>query len=151
MEILIEKSARQLTLLHEGKPLLLFPIALGKCPAGHKEREGDLRTPEGMYYVCTRNAQSKFHLALGLSYPNPDDADAALARREITSAEHQAILCAHAALRRPPWDTRLGGFIMIHGGGTASDWTAGCIALENSDIEKLFSLCPLKTPVRILP
>jgi len=149
--ILIEKSMRRLTLIREGEAPRVFHIALGKCPEGHKEREGDNRTPEGEYYVCTRNDKSKFHLALGLSYPNPADAATALARGEITSAQHEAICAAHKIRRRPPWDTPLGGFIMIHGGGNASDWTAGCIALSNEEIETLFSLCPMGTTVRILP
>ncbi len=149
--ILIEKSLRRLTLTRRDEAPLVFPVALGKCPEGHKEREGDNRTPEGEYYVCTRNDKSKFHLALGLSYPNPADAASALARGEITSAQHEAICAAHEIRRRPPWDTPLGGFIMIHGGGTASDWTAGCIALSNEDIETLFSLCPMGTRVKIVP
>lgn len=151
MHILIEKSKRLLTLVRENGSALTFPVALGKCPEGHKLREGDFRTPEGEYYVCTKNEKSKYHLALGLSYPNPTDADAALERGEITVSQHEAIFAAHEAGRRPPWDTPLGGFIMIHGGGIASDWTAGCIALENKDVEILFSLCPLRTRVLIIP
>ncbi len=151
MEIIIEKSLRRLTLIREGEPDLTFSIALGKSPEGHKLSEGDNRTPEGEYYICTRNDRSKFHLALGLSYPNPSDAGPALAETRITREQYESILSAHAALRRPPWDTSLGGFIMIHGGGSASDWTAGCIALEDCDIETLFALCPMDTRVLILP
>ena len=151
MLILIEKSLRRLTLFQDGNKSAVFDVSLGKCPEGHKMREGDSRTPEGRYFVCTRNEKSKYHLALGLSYPNPSDAGAALDRGEITPGQHSAILAAHHKMRRPPWDTPLGGFIMIHGGGTGSDWTAGCIALDNKDIETLFSLCPLGTEVRIVP
>ncbi len=149
--ILVEKSARRLTLTRHNAPPLVFSIALGSCPSGHKMREGDGRTPEGRYYVCTRNEKSKFHLALGVSYPNPADAAAALDNGMITSSQHEAVCAAHAAVRRPPWDTPLGGFIMIHGGGTASDWTAGCIALENEDMDVLFALCPMETEVQIVP
>ncbi len=149
--IIIEKSKRTLTLHRQDAPSLIFPIALGRCPEGHKEREGDGRTPEGVYYICTRNEKSKFHLALGISYPNPQDADAALNAGAITPGQHQAIHASHAIRRRPPWDTPLGGFIMIHGGGTQSDWTAGCIALSDSDMDILFSLCPMETEVHILP
>lgn len=151
MKILIEKSNRRLIWVRADGSSLAFPIVLGKCPEGHKLREGDLHTPEGEYYVCTRNEKSKYHLALGLSYPNPSDADAALSRGEITLEQHSAILSAHENGKRPPWDTPLGGFIMIHGGGTESDWTAGCIAMKNEDIELLFSLCPIGTPVKIVP
>lgn len=151
MEILIEKSARRLTLTDEGKIILSCRISLGKNPIGHKKREGDGRTPEGEYYVCTRNEQSKYHLALGLNYPNPTDADAALGLGEITPEQHAAIHTTHRIGKRPPWDTPLGGFIMIHGGGTDSDWTAGCIALDNNDIDALFALCSMNTKVRIIP
>ena len=151
MKILIEKSNRRLIWVRADGSSLAFPVALGKCPEGHKLREGDFRTPEGEYYVCTRNEKSKFHLALGISYPNPSDAAAALLRGEITPEQHSAILSAHENGKRPPWDTPLGGFIMIHGGGTESDWTAGCIAMKNEDIDLLFSLCPLGTPVKIIP
>lgn len=149
--ILVEKSVRRLTLLRETLPPLCFSIALGSHPDGHKMREGDGRTPEGSYYVCTRNEKSRFHLALGISYPNPSDAAAALSENAITSEQFESVCSAHAVLRRPPWDTALGGFIMIHGGGTASDWTAGCIALENKDMEVLFALCPMGMTVEIVP
>lgn len=151
LRILVEKSARRLTLTRPDMPPIVFSIALGSQPAGHKKREGDGRTPEGKYYVCTRNEKSKFHLALGISYPNPADSSAALEEDAVTQAQHDAVCAAHAATRRPPWDTPLGGFIMIHGGGTASDWTAGCIALENKDMDVLFSLCPMGTEVHIVP
>lgn len=151
MDILIEKSLRRLTVTDGGKTLAAFHISLGKRPVGHKLREGDGCTPEGNYYICTRNEKSKYHLSLGLSYPNPADADAALSRKEITPEQHAAILSSHKRLVRPPWDTPLGGFIMIHGGGTDGDWTAGCIALTNDNMERLFELCPIGTKVRIIP
>ena len=140
MEILIEKSARLLSLIICDRCALTFPISLGSSPQGAKEREGDGRTPEGRYYVCTRNEKSKYHLSLGLSYPNPDDAETALSRGDVSREQYDAILAAHAAGLRPPWDTPMGGFIMIHGGGSEGDWTAGCIALDNADIETLFAL-----------
>ncbi len=149
--IIVKKSERLLTLKQPDNVPISFKIVLGSVPQGHKQREGDGRTPEGIYYICTRNEKSKFHLALGISYPNPSDAAAALESGTITPDQHNAICAAHAVAHRPPWDTPLGGFIMIHGGGTGSDWTAGCIALSNSDMDMLFSLCPMGTPVHILP
>lgn len=128
-----------------------YPIALGGQPLGHKQREGDGRTPEGSYAVCVRNEQSNYHLALGLSYPNTQDADAALADGRITWDQREAIAQACAAGHRPPWDTPLGGAIMIHGGGIARDWTAGCIALENDAMDALWNLAGLGTAVCILP
>lgn len=151
MEIIIEKARRRLSVIICGRRALVFPVALGSSPEGAKQREGDGRTPEGRYYVCTRNENSKYHLSLGLSYPNPADASSALIRGDISADQHGAILTAHAEGRRPPWDTPMGGFIMIHGGGTEGDWTAGCIALTNKDMTQLFALVPVGTPVEIVP
>ena len=149
--ILIEKAARRLTLFDADGAARAFPVALGRDPVGHKRREGDNKTPEGRYFVCTRNAQSKFHLALGLSYPSAADAGAALEEGRIDAATAAAVAAAEAAGKRPPWDTPLGGFIMIHGGGRDGDWTAGCIALDDADMDVLWAACPLGTPVEIRP
>ena len=102
MHILIEKSKRMLTLIREDAIPLSFPIVLGKCPEGHKLREGDFRTPEGEYYICTRNENSKYHLALGLSYPNPSDADAAL---EWIHAEKSPFLSMNPFFPRIPTES----------------------------------------------
>ena len=149
--ILIEKARRQLTLFLPGQAPLRFPVALGGAPEGTKRAEGDGRTPEGRYCVCTRNARSKFHLALGLSYPSAADARAALREGRVDAATCAAICRAEAEGRRPPWDTPLGGFIMIHGGGASGDWTAGCVALEDAAMDALWPLCPLGTAVEIRP
>ena len=149
--ILIEKAARRLTLFRDDGSALAFRAALGRAPAGPKRAEGDMKTPEGVYHVCVRNEKSKYHLALGLSYPSPEDARAAFADGRIDAAARDAVIRAGEAGRRPPWDTPLGGFIMIHGGGAQSDWTAGCVALEDADMDVLWPLCPLGTPVEIVP
>lgn len=133
MRIAVYKSER--TLILHGDEVLRFPIALGKCPIGAKEREGDLKTPEGSYVISTKNARSKYHKSLGIAYPSARDAHRAFARGEIDQATRDAIVNAGG---RPPWDTPLGGFIMIHGGGTEGDWTAGCIALQNAHMDTLF-------------
>lgn len=151
MNILIEKRRRRLTLFHNGRIVFSCRVALGRNPLGHKECEGDGRTPEGEYYVCTRNGKSKYYLSLGLSYPNPADAEIASRRGALTREQLYAVCSAHEMGKRPPWNTPLGGFIMIHGGGTDGDWTAGCIALENSDMKRLFDSCPLNVRVQIVP
>ena len=160
-EILIEKAQRQLSLYRGDHLFFRCPIGLGFTPQGHKTREGDGCTPEGHYLICTRNPESKFYLALGLNYPNAADALAALAEGRISQKEAAAIIAAEQAGQRPPWDTPLGGQIMIHGQRpwqkpgqeylAGSDWTAGCISLANDDMERLWQLCPLGTPVQILP
>jgi murein L,D-transpeptidase YafK len=137
-KVLIQKSARQLTLVRNGRPLRSYHVSLGSNPKGAKEREGDERTPEGLYTIDSRNAYSKYHLALHVSYPNA--ADRARARR----------------LRVSP-----GGEIMIHGTPNRwrglrvvfqhTDWTKGCIAVSDRDIEEIWKLVPNGTVVEIRP
>jgi murein L,D-transpeptidase YafK len=98
-----------------------------------------------------KNERSKFYLSLGLSYPNEEDAARGLREGLITRAQAASIVGAVRAGRCPPWDTALGGEILIHGGGTASDWTWGCVALENAEVKELFDAVPAGTPVRIEP
>lgn len=147
----IVKHARTLTVYSGDTPVKRYGIALGSAPEGDKEREGDGRTPEGDFYVCSRNPASKYHLSVGLSYPDAEDAERGLASGIISKREHRAIVDAIRHFKRPPWNTALGGEIAIHGGGSDSDWTAGCIALEDAEIEELFNALPLGTSVRILP
>ncbi len=151
VSIVVRKAARRLTLSGDGRELLTCRVGLGDSPVGRKERRGDHRTPEGDYRVATRNPNSQFHLFLGLSYPNEADAGRGLAQGLILPAEHRALVAAARTGRCPSWDTRLGGTVGIHGSGAASDWTWGCVALEDPDIETLWALCPIGTPVRIDP
>jgi murein L,D-transpeptidase YafK len=152
LRIVVKKGERRLY-LYEGPERLVktYRIALGAQPAGPKTEEGDGATPEGEYYVTHGNPKSKFHLSLGLSYPNVADADRGAARGVITSAEQQTIAAAIRQHERPPQHTRLGGDVFVHGGGTTSDWTAGCIALADEDIDELFTRVPVRTRVTILP
>ncbi len=128
-----------------------YPIALAADAPGDKEREGDRRTPEGTFYVCTRNGASRFHKFLGLSYPAPDDAARGLASGLISHTEHDAILEAQRTRSCPPWKTKLGGEVGIHGGGSDRDWTLGCIALTNDAIDELWSALRLGDSVVIEP
>lgn len=152
--ILIEKAARRLTLINgeTGKAVFSCPVSLGFCPSEPKIKEGDGRTPEGNYRVVTVNRQSRFHVALGLSYPTP--ADVRRARREIAVSPlaRLRIRVAHWLGLRPPWKTPLGGFVMIHGEHPehkTGDWTAGCIALSNADMDRLAAHVRRGEPVRI--
>ncbi len=159
--ILIKKSERKLYLYETsgGKERLrkTYQIALGNTPTGHKRQQGDGRTPEGEYYLTHKNPKSNFYLSLGVSYPNTSDADVGLKSGLITKSQHEAIATAIRAKAKPPQNTKLGGDIFIHGGGTGKlmglvkDWTLGCVALENEDIKELFDLLPVKTPVKIVP
>ena len=149
--VVVEKGARRLKLYSGEELVRVRAVALGFGPEGDKEKQGDGRTPEGDYYVCTKNERSRFHLSLGLDYPKAEDAERGLKAGLITRAQYERIVAAARAKRCPPWDTPLGGEIFIHGGGNASDWTWGCVALENAEVEELFNSVPAGTPVRILP
>jgi len=149
--VVIRKKARELA-LYDGTTLLRrYRVVLGASVEGHKEREGDRRTPEGAYYVCSRNDASRFHKFMGLSYPGPADAERGLRARRISKAEHDAILETHRKRECPPWKTALGGEVGIHGGGIDRDWTLGCIAVTNEAIDELWSALKMGDPVEIRP
>ncbi|MDR2219266.1 MAG: L,D-transpeptidase family protein [Methylobacillus sp.] len=151
LKILVKKQARTLEVLKDNKVVKTYTIALGFAPKGTKIRQGDGKTPEGIYHVRIKNAASQFYLSLGLSYPNAQDAERGLEAGLISKAQYQAILRASKQGKIPPWNTKLGGEIFIHGGGNSSDWTWGCIALENADIKELFATVSLGTEVEIRP
>jgi len=134
--VLVDKSDRSLTLVRQGVPVKTYTgLQFGDAPQGHKRFEGDERTPEGRYVIDYRNPQSAYHLSLHISYP--DEADRAFA----------------AARGRSP-----GGEIFIHGqpnalsaGRVPGDWTDGCIALSNGEIEELWQAVADGTPIEIRP
>jgi len=136
--ILIEKSTRRLMLISQGEVLKSYKIALGGNPIGPKERQGDNKTPEGTYVIDARNRDSRFHLSLRISYPNERDKKRA---KELGVSP--------------------GGDIMIHGikNGLAwvgdahagVDWTKGCIAVTDEEIEEIDRLAPNGTIVEIRP
>ena len=147
MRLQIEKAARRLTLYHdENEPAFTCVIALGRCPAGPKEREGDGKTPEGRYFVCLKK-MGKYGPSLGVSYPSEQDA------LRMNASENLVALIRERAAKgqRPPWGSFLGGEIYIHGGGANTDWTAGCIALNDPEAQALYDMTPLGTPIDILP
>ncbi len=130
--IQVDKSERKMYLFHNHDLLKTYDIALGFAPVGHKEFEGDGKTPEGVYYISHRNPESTYHLSLRISYPN--DADRAHAKAE----------------GKPP-----GGDIFIHGGPvkptTRRDWTWGCISVTDREIEQIYAMVKPGTPINILP
>jgi len=149
--IVVYKSARKLE-FYSGKTLLrTYRIGLGFSPVADKVREGDGATPEGEFYVFVKNNKSAYYLSLGVSYPNVEDADRGLRDGLITTSQHDAIVEAHRKKIGPPQYTKLGGLIYIHGNGAKSDWTWGCVALENGDMKELFDAVSVGTPVTIKP
>ena len=147
MRLKIEKAARRLTLYNDrDEPAFSCAVALGRCPAGPKEREGDGKTPEGRYFVCLKKI-GKYGPSLGVSYPGEQDA------LRLNAPDDLAALIRQRAARgeRPPWGSFMGGEIYIHGGGSDADWTAGCVALNDQDAQALYDMTPLGTVIDILP
>lgn len=137
-KILVLKEKRELYLLKDSKVLKVYKIALGRNPIGHKKIEGDKKTPEGQYKIIAHNAGSSYYKSLRISYPNEQDTKEA------------------AKLGKSP-----GGDIMIHGLGryfpslgklhTLHDWTLGCIAVTNEEIDEIFACVKDGTPIEIRP
>lgn len=128
----VHKGARKMYLLHNGKVLEEFNVSLGFAPEGHKQFEGDGKTPEGTYRITHRNPNSAFHLSLGISYPNTAD-------RAYASSKGKSP----------------GGDIFIHGGPPKPtdtwDWTAGCIAVTDEEMEVIYAMVDPGTVIHILP
>lgn len=149
--IVVKKAERRLFLYDGRKLMRTYRVGLGLSPNGDKVRQGDRRTPEGDFYIFTKNDKSAFYLSLGVSYPNAPHADRGLRDGLISRSQHEAIMRALKLKRAPPQNTALGGDIYIHGRGASSDWTWGCVALEDPDIRELFNAAAVGTPVTILP
>lgn len=131
--VLVFKGSRRMYLMHHDTVLKYYDVELGFAPRGHKRVEGDGRTPEGDYRIDRRNPNSRFHLSLGIDYPRAADVARA------------------AALGRSP-----GGDIFIHGGpvpgGRAGrDWTDGCIAVTDPEMEEIYAMVRTGTPISIRP
>lgn len=129
--VVVNKGQRRMHLLHHESVLSSYDIQLGFAPVGHKQFEGDGKTPEGLYRIDRRNPKSEFHLSLGISYP--DTADVAFAQEHGQSA---------------------GGDIFIHGQKSpfkrsSGDWTWGCIAVKNDEIEDIYAMVPNGTLIQL--
>lgn len=147
--IVVYKSARKLEFYSDKKLLRTYRVGLGFSPVADKAKEGDGATPEGEFYVFVKNNKSAYYLSLGVSYPNAEDAARGLRDGLITKAQHDAIIEAIRKKKAPPQYTKLGGLIYIHGNGSKSDWTWGCVALEDADMKELFDAVTVGTPVTI--
>lgn len=136
--LLLEKHSRRLMAFFQGKPVRVYLVALGFAPEGSKEHEGDGKTPEGRYYIDNKNPRSAYYKNLGISYPNRED------RARAEAAGKSA-----------------GGDIKIHGLSPSfaglgqahrlTDWTHGCIAVTNEEIDELFLRTPVGTTIQIVP
>jgi len=164
-KIVISKSQQTLEFFKNGSAAKKYRVCLGLNPLGPKRVQGDSRTPEGDYFVCYKSTASRFHRFIGISYPGVQDAQAAFEAGLICLDDREAITDQIRKGESPPWNTPLGGWVGIHGYPSSSyehkwalllypkphNWTDGCIALWNFEIEELFRSVALKTPVRINP
>ena len=149
--IVVYKKERKLELYSDQKLVRSYRVGLGFNPVADKQREGDGATPEGDFYVFVKNNKSAYYLSLGVSYPNVEDAQRGLRDGLITKAQYDSIVDAQRKKAAPPQYTKLGGLIYIHGHGAGSDWTLGCVALENEHMKELFDAVSVGTPVTIKP
>jgi len=149
--IVVLKAQRRLELYAGTTLLQSYRIGLGTDPVTAKRRQGDRTTPEGEYRVCGKNPASTYFKALVLDYPNGADAERGLRQRLINRGEQAQIVAAAQRGACPPFGTRLGGEVEIHGMGSGSDWTWGCIALDNAAIADLYARAAVGTPVTIKP
>ena len=158
--IVVLKERRRVMLFDQGV-LVTLPSAEPACwkaglasnyPAGHKQQMGDLKTPEGWYDTSDR-PWSSFYSAITVHYPEVRDAERGLERGFISQSQADAIISAHKRGVLPPMKTRLGGQILLHGGGGSTDWTLGCVALDDANIDALRSQLPatMRSEVLILP
>jgi len=136
--IVVEKSAHTLTLYSHDQVVKVYRVAIGVGAPGQKVSGGDDRTPEGTYIIDSKNPKSDFTRALHISYPNTDDRE----RARHTKARLGSLIAIHGT---PDWIER------IQDGGEHPDWTAGCIAVRNTEIEELYAIVPVGTPVEIKP
>jgi murein L,D-transpeptidase YafK len=134
--IVVEKSARKLSILREGRHLKSYRIALGRNPVGPKQEEGDMKTPEGTYKIDSRNGQSSFHLALHVSYPSEEDNKRAAAHGVSAGFD----IMIHGIQNGHGW---IGVFHRW------KDWTLGCVALTDEEIEELWRVTPDGTIIEI--
>jgi murein L,D-transpeptidase YafK len=136
--VVVEKSARRLSVFENGNQIKTYRIALGRSPLGPKQKQGDMKTPEGIYKIDGRNAQSSFHLALHISYPSGEDDNRAAARGVSAGFD----IMIHGIQNGHGW---IGAFHRWN------DWTAGCIAVTDEEIEELWRVTPDGTTIEIRP
>jgi murein L,D-transpeptidase YafK len=153
LTIRVWKGRHEMWLEDGDRILKKFHVALGKNPAAGKLSRGDGRTPQGTYYICEKRPRSRFRRFLGISYPNIDDAERAFAQHLISADEWADIFFANVEQMIPPWSTAMGGRVGIHGYGghppVSIDWTEGCIAVSDADIDYLYDRVRLGTRVVI--
>ena len=148
--IKVSKSAGVLTVFDGDEAVKSYRVISGEND-GDKIKEGDKRTPEGVFHVVYRNPKSRYVLSLGLDYPNAEDADRGLKAGLIDEKQYDEIVSAVARGKQPPWKTPLGGEIMIHGAKGDRTGTLGCISMDDDAIRELYPKIGLGVTVEIMP
>ena len=136
--IVVVKHKRRMYLYVDGRIVKEYKVSLGSNPIGPKFEQGDNRTPEGIYYIDWRNPDSAFHLSLRISYPNDND----LARARERGVNPGGMIMIHGL------PNGKGDMINTH---WSTDWTNGCIAVTNQEMEELWAVVPTGTPIEIRP
>ncbi len=156
IQLRVIKSRGILEVIAAGRQIAAYPCISGSN-SGDKQIEGDRKTPLGTFKVVFRNPASKFFLSLGLNYPDEADARRGLECGLLTQPQFDRLMADLAdgdmsdpATQNRVWKTPLGGEIFIHGGAEGRTSTAGCVALCNADMARLFAMCAMGTPVEIL-
>lgn len=149
--IVVVKSTGLLHLYDRGRLVRTYPVTIGPEKPGRPGTREVRATPQGDFYVCTKNGQSPHHRFLGLSYPDRAATEWGWRRGWITAGEAGAIVAALNRRECPPWNTALGGGIGLHGAGDGRSATAGCVALRDADVEELFDVLRIGDEVQILP
>ena len=137
--IVVEKAKRILSIYDNGSLIKSYKISLGKNPVGHKQFEGDSKTPEGVYYIDGKNPKSKYFLNLGISYPSEKDKEYAASQGKSAGGDIKIHGLPNGfSLAKPLFD--------IYG-----DWTQGCIAVNNEDMAELYNIIEIGTKIEIKP
>lgn len=151
-------KSRTTLYLFDGTKLIETYCCITGSNSGDKQKEGDRKTPEGRFHIVFKNPHSKFHLSLGLDYPNMEDANRGLAQGLLSIENYNQLIhdlknsdMSDETVQNRVWKTPLGGEIFIHGCAEGRSSTAGCVALSNPDMTELYALCPLGTDVEIIP
>jgi murein L,D-transpeptidase YafK len=158
LRIRVWKAQHKLDVLRGSKIVRTYRVSLGASPVGPKMIRGDGKTPVGVYSVYDKRPSDRFRWFLALNYPAKEDADRAFAADRISADTWADIWLADKMGQEPPWNTPLGAFVGIHGTGAGgrkaklrrvSDWTDGCIAVSDRDIDELYEMIPVGTVVEI--
>jgi hypothetical protein len=149
--VVVHKSKRNVALCSQGKLVKNYESGLGFAPTGTKMKQGDGKTPEGVFYVARLLPDSDYYKAFLFSYPTKADADRGLKDNLITQAERNQIYAAHDACQEPPQDTGLGGAIEIHGKGGGKDWTLGCVAMDDANVDALWAVIARGDTIVVVP